>query len=110
MEIDIKCMECGKGTRKFELGGLFYLEDKPSETVVVKNTIICPKCMKDISDGRCIVKTYDFMMSLITANLCRSCGDVPKHLRGAIFLQKKDYNLIKDSCKSRLNIAVRFNK
>ena len=44
MEIDIKCLECGKGTRNFQLGNLFYCLKRPTETAVIKEVIFCPKC------------------------------------------------------------------
>ena len=49
MRIDIKCSECGKVTRKHEIGGVIYCVDKPKYEVIVTNKIICPKCRKDIS-------------------------------------------------------------
>lgn len=108
MQIDIKCSDCGKSTRNFELGEMFYLPEKPLETLIVKNTIICPKCRKGISHGNCMVKTNEFLMRLATANICLSVGDVPKHLQGAYPLRKRDYNLVKDSCQARLKMIDRF--
>ncbi len=108
MEIDIKCLDCGKRTRHFELGDIYYLLEKPSETPIVKNLIICPKCRKDISNGNCMVKTNDFLIRLVTVNICLSVNDMPKHLQGAYPLQKRDYDLIKDNCQARLKMVDRF--
>lgn len=108
MEIDIKCLNCGKGTRKFALGDIFYLPENASETLIVKNDIICPKYKKNISDEKCIVKTNELLMRLATANICLSVGDVPSHLQGAYPLRKRDYDLIKDSCQARLKMVDRF--
>lgn len=105
MEIDIKCLECGKATRKFELGKMFYLPQNASDTLVVKNSIICPKCKKDISGERCIVKANELLMRLVTANICISVGDLPPHLEGAFSIRKKDYDLVKGICKSRLKLV-----
>ena len=105
MEMDIKCLECGRGTRKFELGDIFYLPENVSETLIVKNGITCPKCKKDISDEKCIVKTNELLMRLATANICLSVGDVPSHLQGAFPVKKKDYDLVKDNCQARLKMA-----
>ena len=102
MEMDIKCLECSKGTRKVKLGDIFYLPENPSETLIVKNYIICPKCKKDISDEKCLVKTNELLMMLVTANICMSLDDVPKHLQGAFPLRKRDYDLVKDNCQARL--------
>ena len=108
MQIDIKCLECGKGTRGFELGEVFYLPEKPSETLAVKNTITCPKCRKDISNGNCMVKINEFLMRLVTANICLSVGEMPKHLQGAYPLRKRDYDLVKDNCQARLKMVDGF--
>jgi len=93
MEMDIKCSECGKGTRNFELGEMLYLPENVSETLIVKNDIMCPKCRKDISDEKCLVKTNELLMRLVTANICLSLDDVPKHLQGAYPLRKRDYEM-----------------
>lgn len=108
MQIDIKCLECGKGTRGFELGEMFYLPEKPSETLTVKNAITCPKCKKDISDEKCMVKINELLMRIVTANICLSAGDVPPHLQGAYPLRTRDYDLVKDNCQTRLKLADRF--
>ena len=108
MEMDIKCLECSKGTRKVKLGDIFYLPENPSETLIVKNYIICPKCKKDISDEKCLVKTNELLMMLVTANICMSLDDVPKHLQGAFPLRKRDYDLVKDNCQARLKMADRL--
>lgn len=108
MEIDIKCSECGKGTRKVELGDIFYLPENASDSLIVKNHITCPKCKNDISDEKCIVKTNELLMRLATANICLSLDDVPKHLQGAYPLRKRDYDLVKDNCQARLKMADRF--
>ena len=108
MEMDIKCLECGKGTRKVELGYIFYLPENASETLIVKNDIICPKCRKDISDEKCLVKTNELLMMLVTANICMSLDGVPKHLQGAFPLRKRDYDLVKDNCQARLKMVDRL--
>ncbi len=59
METDIKCGECCKGTRHFKLGKIFYSTDNLSETIMGKNRTICPKCKKDISNKKCLVKTHE---------------------------------------------------
>ena len=108
MEIDIKCLNCGKGTRHFELGSIYYMLEKPSETLAVKNLIICPKCRKDISNEKCVVKANELLMRLVTANICLSVGEMPKHLQGAYPLRKRDYDLVKDNCQARLKMVDRF--
>lgn len=108
MEVDIKCSECGKITRRFELGEMFYLPENASESIIVKNKITCPKCGKDISDRKCMVKQNDLLMRIVTANISLSIGDVPEHLKGAHPLLKKGYGLIKNKCISKLNLVEKF--
>ncbi len=108
MEIDIKCLNCGKVTKNFELGEMFYLPENASETLVVKNQIICPKCRKDISDEKCSVRANELLMRLVAANICLSAGDLPKHLQGAFPLLKRDYSLFKGNCQARLKMANRL--
>lgn len=108
MEADIKCSECGKITRKFELGEIFYLPENASESLIVKDKIICPKCGKDISDRKCMAKQNDLLMRLVAANIIISLSDVPEHLKGAYHLLKKDYDLIKNKCISKLNLVEKF--
>ena len=108
MEIDIKCLECGKGTRNFELGEVFYLADNASKSIIIKNAIICPKCSRDISNGECMVRENELLMMFVTANLCISCGDVPAHLKGAYPLQKRDYEMIKNRCKAKPKLVEKF--
>ena len=105
MEINIKCSECGKGTRKFELGKIFYLHDNPSESLIIKNKIICPKCKKDISDNKCIIKANELLVKIIASNISKSVGKVPSHLRGAYLLMEQDYDRIKNNCLSKLKLV-----
>ena len=112
MQIDIKCAGCGKITRHFELGVLYCNIDNTRATLLVKNTIICPKCRSDISDKKCLVKAHYFFMSLLAVNISRM-GEkdgfsVPLHLRGAFSLRKQQYNLIASSCKARLRLVDKF--
>ena len=108
MEANIKCFECEKITRNLELGKLFYLKDNPSKSLIVKDKIICPKCKKDISDNKCIVKSNELLMKFITANLSISSGSVPNYLKGAYPLMEQDYYLIQKKCFSKLRLVKRF--
>jgi hypothetical protein len=61
----VKCLECGKRTMNFELGDVFYRVDDKSSTkgekdVLVKDPIVCPKCKKDISDGKFEISSSNF--------------------------------------------------
>ena len=110
MEINIKCSECGKGTRNFELSEIFYLPEHPAETIIIKDDVFCPKCRKNISNEKCTVKLNDMLIKLITANICLSSGDVPQHLQGAFPMKKRDYDAMKNICKSRLKFLGGLNE
>ncbi|MDI6738579.1 MAG: hypothetical protein QME12_08795 [Nanoarchaeota archaeon] len=105
MQIDIKCAECGKMTRKFELGNVCYSVENPSETFRVVNKIICPKCKKDISNEKCLIEQNELLFSIMAANIGLWVGaSVPRHLRGIKMAYRAD--LIK--AKSKPLLVKRF--
>lgn len=108
MESDIKCLDCGKITKKVELGEIICDIDKPSETMLVKDVIICPKCNKDISNEKCALNTNDTLMKLIAANISILIGNVPKHLRRAYPIRKKEYEKAKIFFKSKPKLVNKF--
>jgi len=108
MESDIKCLECGKITRNFELGETICNIDKPSKTILVKEVIICPKCNKDISNEKCALKTNDTLMRLVAANISISIGSVPKHLKRAYSLETKIYYQHKSLFNSKPKLVDKF--
>ena len=108
METDIKCLECGKVTRNFELGRVFYNPGKAAESVIIQDAVVCPKCDKDVSNEKFLIKQNSFFMSLITANACLS-EETPKNLRHTLpVFREKDYLIIKDRCKSKPKFAEKF--
>jgi len=85
MQIDIKCAECGKMTRHFELGKVCYSVENPSGTFRVVDEIICPKCKKDISNEKCLIKSHELVLKILVANIGIAIGEnQPEHLRGVI--------------------------
>jgi hypothetical protein len=67
------------------------------DDILVKNSIICPKCKKDISYN-CKVKYNYIMMSIITGNLFHE--ERLPHLQGAHHLNKKEFE--QSVCKGKL--------
>ncbi|MBI2148201.1 hypothetical protein HYU23_00825 [Candidatus Woesearchaeota archaeon] len=109
MEADIKCLECGKGTRNFELGEVFYCRENPTSNTLIKNEVICPKCKASISNEKFLVKENYFYMGIITANLCiASKMSIPEHLRGAKLINEKDYDKFSSYCKSKPKFVNKF--
>ena len=112
----IKCMECGKRTMNFELGDVFYKVDaeKPIEgeiDILVKDPVVCPKCKKDISDGKFEINSRDFLLTMISASICR-LGKLqghkfgtPSHLKGGYTLNAADFEKMKRLCKSKPKLA-----
>ncbi|MCZ7402871.1 MAG: hypothetical protein O8C61_11680 [Candidatus Methanoperedens sp.] len=108
----IKCMECGKRTMNYELGDVFYRLDDKSSTerendVLVKDPVVCPKCKKNISDGKFEINSTDFHLAMITASICR-IGQLkghkfatPAHLRGGYSLNPADFEKMKHICRSK---------
>ena len=108
MESDIKCLECGKITRKFELGKLFYDINKPLESMIILNSVICQKCKIDISNEKFSIKSHEILMKFVVSNLGASIGDVPNHLRDAYPVNKEEYNKMKIVCKSKPKLVNKF--
>jgi len=63
----------------------------------VKDPVVCPKCKKDISDGKFEINSTDFFITMITAGIC-SIGqlknqkfETPVHLRGGYFIKSSGF-------------------
>ncbi|MBD3249620.1 hypothetical protein GF336_06260 [Candidatus Woesearchaeota archaeon] len=108
MEIDIKCAACGKRTLNVNIGEVIYDIENPSKTIMIKNSLICPKCKKDINNKECLIRSHDILMGFIAANICMDEGDVPPHLDGTFPLKKKDYDIIKKNFKTRPKLVKKF--
>jgi len=109
MEIDIKCSECGKMTKNFDIEGVYYLVENPSSTFIVEDKIICPKCGKDISNKKCLVKGKDLLIKLLVANLCLMEGRIPEHLSKILPLtNKRDYKIFKEKAKAKVKLVEKF--
>ena len=108
MEIDIKCLECGKGTRNFQLGNLFYCLKRPTETAVIKEVIFCPKCKKDISNKKCLIKENDFLGKLLAISIISSIEKLPSHLKYTFCINEEDHKKIKENCKTSPNFVRKF--
>ncbi|MBU0980574.1 MAG: hypothetical protein KJ709_07230 [Nanoarchaeota archaeon] len=103
MQTDIKCAECGKVTRRFQLGNVYYNTQKTSSPIIVKDSITCPKCKADISQGKCMVRMSNVYMSFIAINILAADNEpIPPHLQGAIPLRRQEYQQIAKTCKARL--------
>ncbi len=113
MQIHIKCLKCGRGTRNFEIGGVYYLTDRPSETFITERKIICPKCNNDISDEKCLIKVHDLMWRLLAANIglimkVEDITPIPKHLSKILPLQKNEYEIMRQRSKGNPKIVDKF--
>lgn len=109
MEIEIKCLECGKRTRCFEIGPAAFTMGGGME-ILLRDNIICPKCKKDISNEKCITLSGRFMISLMALTigmLGEKEGDfkVPVHLKGLTIVTKEKYNILKEQSKASIKLA-----
>jgi hypothetical protein len=99
MKIEIKCLECGKRTRHFEIGPAAFTRDG-GEEITLRDNIICPKCKKDISNGKCVAPSGEFLLSMIALTM-GMIGEkegnfkIPPHLRGMALVTKENFDKLK---------------
>ena len=92
MNIEIKCLECGRRTRNFEIGPAVYAVEYDDE-LLLKNNIFCPKCKKDISYGKCVISAGEFFLSmtaLAIGKLAKSENNfkIPEYLKNILIVTK----------------------
>ncbi len=109
MEIDLKCDLCEKITLRVELGKVFYLPSNPVESVLVEDSVICPKCKQDISNQQFLLKKHELLLHLFgTAMVGQIMKTLPKHLQGVYTVHEKDYSILQNICKSKPKLVNRF--
>ena len=114
MELEIKCLECGKRTRRFEIGPAVFTADGCKE-ILLRDTIICPKCKKDISNGKCITPSGMFMISLMAITMEMMAGkesnhfEMPPHLKGMAIVSKEDYEVLEKKSKASIMHVDKLN-
>lgn len=114
MDLEIKCLDCGKRTRHFEIGPAVFTPGDDKE-ILLRNNIICPKCKKDISEGKCITPSGMFMISLMAITMemiAEKRGDhfeLPPHLRGMAIVSKENYEALKKQSKASIKLAEKLN-
>ena len=110
MNFDIKCLECKKGTLNIDLGEIFCDYNNLQDTFMVKNSVICPKCNKNISDRKFAIKLHDLLWKIFTANLLLiSSEPIPFHLIGINLFRSEDYGKAR-ICKSKPFIVNSFKE
>ena len=113
MDLEIKCLECGKRTRHFEIGTAAFTTDGYKE-ILLRDPIICPKCKKDISNGKCITPSGMFMITLM-AIIIGMKGEkdgyfnLPSHLRGLVIVTKENYEVLIKQSKASIKLAAQLN-
>ncbi len=114
MELEIKCLECNKRTRKFEIGPAIFTAADGGKEILLKNSIICPKCKKEISNGKCITPSGMFLISLMALTI-GMIGEkdktfkIPPHLKGMAIVSKENYEVLKNQKKSFIKIVSHLN-
>ena len=109
MEIEIKCLECGKRTRRFEISPAVYAM-KGDTGILLRDNITCPKCKKDISNGKCVTPSGMFMITLIALIMAMK-GEkegnlqIPLHLRGIAIVTQENYDELKKQSKASIKLA-----
>ena len=111
METDIKCLECGRGTLRFNLGPVYYSPEIEHDNFLIAKAVICPKCGKDVSNKRFAVNGPRVMGSIFTANVCVSIREtVPPHLRGIVLFHPSQYADIRRKAKAIPKLVRIFSK
>lgn len=114
MELEIKCLECNKITRRFEIGPAVFTPEGDKE-ILLRDNIICPKCKNDISEGKCVTSGGMFMISLmaITMEMMAekegSHFELPPHLRGMAIVSKDNYEALKKQSKASIKLVEKLN-
>ncbi len=114
MELEIKCLDCGKRTRRFEIGPAVFAPNN-NQKILLRDNIICPKCKHDISDGKCITPSGMFMISLMIITMWQVAekeGDrfeLPPHLRGIAIVSKENYEVLKKQSKAFIMLANKLS-
>ncbi len=109
MELEIKCLECKKRTRRFEIGPAAFALGGDNK-IVLRDTLICPKCKRDISNGKCITPSGMFMISLMALMICM-IGEkegnlhIPPHLTGMAIVTGETYTTLQKQSKASIKLA-----
>ena len=109
MELEIKCLECGKRTRRFEMGPAVFTPGG-CEEILLKDAITCPKCKRDISHEKCVTPSGMFMITLMAIAIGmkgKKDGyfNLPSHLRGLVIVTKENYDMLKSRSKASIKLA-----
>lgn len=113
MQLEIKCLECQKRTRSFEIGPAAYPIEGGNE-ILLKDKIFCPKCKKDISNGKCIARESDLLISLMAITVGALAGredktfKIPPHLQGMTIFSKECYHQLKAQCKGAITLVTKL--
>lgn len=114
MDLEIKCLDCDKRTRRFEIGPVVFTPEDNRE-ILLRDNIICPKCKKDISEGKCVTPSGMFMISLMAitmemmAEKDGSRFKLPPHLGGMAIVSKENYEALKKQSKASIRLVDKLN-
>ena len=112
MNIEIKCLECGRRTRNFEIGPAVYAVEYDDE-LLLKNNIFCPKCKKDISYGKCVISAGEFFLSMTALTIVKIANtenytEIPEHLQNILIITKENFDYFRDKGKAKIIIVKNF--
>ncbi len=81
--------------------------------ILLREKIICPKCKRDISSGKCITPSGMFLISLIALTI-GMIGEkegnlhVPPHLSGMAIVTQGNYDTLKGQSKASIGLVDRL--
>ena len=94
------------------MGTVFHSINNPVESVLILEPIFCPKCEKNISGEKCLIKRNEFGFSLAAANILRltdkKSADIPQHLQNAFCVTQQDFEQLKRICNSKPKLVQKF--
>ena len=113
MDLEIKCLECGRRTKHFEIGPAVFTVDGSKEILLI-DQIICPKCKKDISNGKCVTPSGMFLITLMAIIIGMKgekdgSFEIPPHLKGLAIVTKENYEMLIKQSKASIKLANKLN-
>lgn len=88
----------------------YEVVDDMHKEIILKDTIICPKCKKDISNEKCITSSGMFISSLMALTMGmigekEGSFKIPLHLRGMAIVTKENFEVLKVHSKASIKLA-----
>ena len=85
--------------------------DDVVRTLIVSESVICPKCKRDVSKQRFAIKENDLLWKIFTINMCWLSGiDFLQHLKGVHMIKKEEYDVMNKLDMTKPLLVKNFNE